>query len=571
MTDGTVILIAITIFVFITIFIVSILLYIRNKKRKKLNNYLLELEREKNGIVSSALLSEFKKIEALNNEKIKERVEEWKITLSKIENKSLPLITDAMLEIENAIDLKKFKEAEMLVSNCELNLYYIRQERNNLIESIREITLSEERNREVVTKLKTIYRTVINKYNKNKEEYKEIFSVIELQFENIDKLFSAFERCVENSEYEEIGKIVKALDDMIRNIEIVVDEAPTVLFMDKMVLPKKINDLKVIYKKLLKDGYFLGYMNFEYNIEEAERKLNDIYDRLKMLDIEDSVFELKTMLDYFESIFNDFEKEKICKKNYDNHIKNISDRIAKISKIIKNVYIEIEEIKNTYDLSEEEVNLIDELNMTLVGVKDEFKLLSDRTRLKVSSFSKVCKELDLLNIKISGMEDSLEETIKGLSSLKEDELRAREQLIEIKKILKESRNKIKSYNIPIIPKNYFIELKEAEYAIKVILEELDNKPINIKVLNTRVDTGRDLVLKLYSTSKELVKTAAMAELSIVYGNRYRSVHKEINLGLINAEKEFFKGNYRKSLEVALNALNLVEPGIHKKLIESYEN
>lgn len=571
MTDGTVILIAITIFVFITIFIVSILLYIRNKKRKKLNNYLLELEREKNGIVSSALLSEFKKIEALNNEKIKERVEEWKITLSKIENKSLPLITDAMLEIENAIDLKKFKEAEMLVSNCELNLYYIRQERNNLIESIREITLSEERNREVVTKLKTIYRTVINKYNKNKEEYKEIFSVIELQFENIDKLFSAFERCVENSEYEEIGKIVKALDDMIRNIEIVVDEAPTVLFMDKMVLPKKINDLKVIYKKLIKDGYFLGYMNFEYNIEEAERKLNDIYDRLKMLDIEDSVFELKTMLDYFESIFNDFEKEKICKKNYDNHIKNISDRIAKISKIIKNVYIEIEEIKNTYDLSEEEVNLIDELNMTLVGVKDEFKLLSDRTRLKVSSFSKVCKELDLLNIKISGMEDSLEETIKGLSSLKEDELRAREQLIEIKKILKESRNKIKSYNIPIIPKNYFIELKEAEYAIKVILEELDNKPINIKVLNTRVDTGRDLVLKLYSTSKELVKTAAMAELSIVYGNRYRVAHKEIDLGLINAEKEFFKGNYRKSLEVALNALNLVEPGIHKKLIESYEN
>lgn len=571
MTDGTVILIAITIFVFITIFIVSILLYIRNKKRKKLNNYLLELEREKNGIVSSALLSEFKKIEALNNEKIKERVEEWKITLSKIENKSLPLITDAMLEIENAIDLKKFKEAEMLVSNCELNLYYIRQERNNLIESIREITLSEERNREVVTKLKTIYRTVINKYNKNKEEYKEIFSVIELQFENIDKLFSAFERCVENSEYEEISKIVKALDDMIRNIEIVVDEAPTVLFMDKMVLPKKINDLKVIYKKLLKDGYFLGYMNFEYNIEEAERKLNDIYDRLKMLDIEDSVFELKTMLDYFESIFNDFEKEKICKKNYDNHIKNISDRIAKISKIIKNVYIEIEEIKNTYDLSEEEVNLIDELNMTLVGVKDEFKLLSDRTRLKVSSFSKVCKELDLLNIKISGMEDSLEETIKGLSSLKEDELRAREQLIEIKKILKESRNKIKSYNIPIIPKNYFIELKEAEYAIKVILEELDNKPINIKVLNTRVDTGRDLVLKLYSTSKELVKTAAMAELSIVYGNRYRVAHKEIDLGLMNAEKEFFKGNYRKSLEVALNALNLVEPGIHKKLIESYEN
>ena len=88
-------------------------------------------------------------------------------------------------------------------------------------------------------------------------------------------------------------------------------------------------------------------------------------------------------------------------------------------------------------------------------------------------------------------------------------------------------------------------------------------------LNTRVDTGRDLVLKLYTLSDELSKSAAMAEMAIVYGNRYRSTYKEIDMNLIKAEHEFKSGNYRKSLEISLNALNQVEPGIHKKLMSAY--
>lgn len=572
MTKGTIIFIVITAVIIVVSLIISIVFFIKNKTKKKYNSALLELEREKNNIISSSLLTELGKIDSLsNNKKLKEKIDNWNKTFDKLKNKSLPLITDEILEIENKIELKHYKEVNDMLAKTELNIYYIKTEANNLLENIREITLSEERNREAITKLKSIYRNAVTKYNKNKEDYKEISGVIELQFENIDKLFSAFERCIEEKEFEEIGKIVKALDDLIKNIEIIIDESPTVLFMNKIVLPKKINDLKRIYEKMEKDGYFLGYMNFKYNLEEAEKKLNDIYDRLKTLDIEDSVFELKTMLDYFESLFLDFDKEKLCKKSYDSNIKEISDKITNLNKIVKNVYVELETLKSTYNLSQEELNLIDQINASLVMVKDEFKLLSDRTRLKIESFSKISKELEMLKVKLSKIEDDLETTIKGLSSLKEDEVRARDQLIEIRSILKDARKKIRDYKLPIIPKNYFVELKEAEYSVKLIAEELAKKPINIKALNTRVDTARDLALKLYHTSNELVKAAAMAELAIVYGNRYRSSYKDVELGLINSEKAFNKGDYRKSLELVLTALNIVEPGIHKRLLESYQN
>ncbi len=103
-----------------------------------------------------------------------------------------------------------------------------------------------------------------------------------------------------------------------------------------------------------------------------------------------------------------------------------------------------------------------------------------------------------------------------------------------------------------------------------MVSELDKRPISIKTLNTRVDTARDLTLKVYNTTKEAVKTAKMAEAAIVYGNRYRAMHKDVELGLIKAENAFYKGNFKISLENAINAINIVEPGIHKKLLEEYQ-
>ena len=100
-------------------------------------------------------------------------------------------------------------------------------------------------------------------------------------------------------------------------------------------------------------------------------------------------------------------------------------------------------------------------------------------------------------------------------------------------------------------------------------KELDKRPISIKTLNMRVDTARDLVLKCYNTINETIKTAKMAETAIVYGNRYR-INREVDFGLQKAESAFYKGNFKNSLENAINAINLVEPGIHKRLLEEYE-
>jgi septation ring formation regulator len=176
-----------------------------------------------------------------------------------------------------------------------------------------------------------------------------------------------------------------------------------------------------------------------------------------------------------------------------------------------------------------------------------------------------------LIIKLSKIDESLEYDVQTIGNMKEDEARAREQLDSIKDLIKKARNRIRLYNIPVIPDNYYIELKDAKDAIGEINKELNRRPINIDILNIRVDTARDLAFKIFNTTNDLIKNVMMAEETIVYGNRYRSLKDQIDIGLSKAEKLFREGLYKKSIEEAMNAIDYVEPEIHKKIMQAFND
>ena len=66
-------------------------------------------------------------------------------------------------------------------------------------------------------------------------------------------------------------------------------------------------------------------------------------------------------------------------------------------------------------------------------------------------------------------------------------------ILFIKLLLKQSKYQIRKNRLPIIPDNYYVELREASDAIKEIQVELSKKPLDVDTLNVRVDTARDLV------------------------------------------------------------------------------
>lgn len=565
-------LIIISIYVVVVVLAIVVLIIKNIRLKKALTNRIEKLERDKNMVLSTPILNELSKAESLvKDDKTKVRFEEWQEKFDSIRNNDIPKVTDMLLQADDYIDKRNYKELRKVLADIELNIYKLNEKTNKLLGEIKEVTLSEERNRERIVKLKSDYRVIKSEYERDKESYGEVQEAIELQFENIEKRFSEFEVVMEKKDYDEINYIVKGTDEMVEHISYVIKEVPAVLIMCHELIPSKIEDISKIYIEMTRDMYQLDYLNVDYNISETNKKLNDILDRVKVLNLEDVVFELKTIISYFDSLYNDFEKEKMAKTKFEEDMKSFDYKLARTNKIVNGLLSQMKDFKNNYSLSEEDINRINIISKEVDSIKVSYKELKDCNINHSFPYSKLCKELDYLIIKLSKIDESLDYDVQTIGNMKEDEARAREQLDSINDLIKKARTRIRLYNIPVIPDNYYVELDDAKDAIKEINKELNKKPINIDTLNIRVDTARDLAFKVFNTTNDLLKYVMMAEETIVYGNRYRSIKEQVNVGLDQAEKLFRDGEYKKSLEEAMNAIDYCEPEIHKKIMDAFGN
>ena len=558
-----------TIVVVLLMIIVVLIITLKTKKKKKILKEIDNLEQEKNLLINVPVLNELSKVEALvkSNKKLEDRYNGWKLKFEVIENETIPYINDMLIELDFAVDKSKAKEIYEKISEIEIKLYEIKVKIKNIMSEIKEITSSEERNRASVIKLKARYRKLKKKFTETKADYEETAKTIELQFETIEKRFEEFEYVMEKKDYEEVIYVVKGLTEMIDHMTIVIDEIPEIMLMGKSLIPKRTEDVSSEYIKLTREGYQLDYLNVEYNIVETEKKVSSIFDRVRVLNLEDVTFELKTILEYFDSLFNDFETEKLTRKYYTEGLANFNKKRKHVDKLLNAVQSGLPEMRKHYNLTDDTLDSVKLLNTEFDGIVKDYEKLETLDRNHTFPFSKLNAELEIIMLKLTKLSEKLNAILQKVGNLKDDEERARGQLEDIKLLLKQSKYQIRKNRLPIIPDNYYVELREASDAIKEIQAELSKKPLDVDTLNVRVDTARDLVFKLHNTTAEMVKTALLSEYAIVYGNRYRSSKPVINEGLIKAENLFFKGEYKKSLELSISTLDVVEPGIHKKILD----
>ncbi len=569
--EGQILIILTTILVCAIITIVCFFL-VRYKEKKVYVDIANQLEIDKNLITSTPVLLELSKLETIiKNELMEEKYDNWQDRFIEIKENEISLIDDLLIDLDVLLEKRNFKNSIIKIAEIEMQIYKTKEKTDTLLDEIKEITLSEEKYRSIIIKLKTKYRKLNSEYQNHKELYEEMQEAIELQLENIEKNFLDFEKVMEKNDYDEVVHIVKALDAMIAHMQIIVDEIPDLLLMSKQLIPKRIKEIESVYKQMTEEGYPLEYLNINYNIEESTKNIEKILDKIKLLNLEDCMFELKTILDYLDSLFVDFEKERLSKKVYEEIEKDFGKKIKKTNKIVEELYNQLDDIKKMYDLNEDDVNTIHEVKKNLIVINDDYKNILGKVGATSSPYSILQKDIEDLMNRLKTMEEDLDRALKSLGNLHDDEERAREQLKDIEEFLKSSKEKMRCYKLPIISDHYFVELKEANEAIAEVIKELERKPIVIKTLNTRVDTARDLVLKLYNTTNEMIKTATLAEKCIVYSNRYRAYYDQVEVGLNEAEDYFYKGDYKKSLDLVLKTCALVDEEIYKKMLSLYDN
>ena len=554
----------------ILIVIISLKL-IKNKRAKELSKRIESLDKQKNEIESAPVISELTKLETIvKNENMEKRYKGWYETFEKIKAKDIPKINDMIIDLDVYLEGKNYNDFNLGVAKTEIEIYKAKEKINNLLEEIKEVNLSSEKYRNIIIKLKAKYRELESTFRSKEEEYDDIANVIELQFENIERRFQDFEEYMEVNDYQEVFHIVKAIDNMIEHMEIVINEVPDLVLLSNRLIPKKIEQITEIYEEMKKEKYPLKHLKIEYNVEESLKKVNEIIDRIKVLNLENCMFELKNMLEFLENLFQEFDIEKNGKKDYEEEKAVLDKRIDKLYQVINKSRDELEEMKENYDLNPHSIEILTDVKDRLFDLEDRYKKDVKSLGRKTLTYSVIADNLKVYLVELKSLEEETENTIDKVGNMQDDEERAREQLEEIQELIKESKLLIRSYKLPVISDKYYVQLSEANEAIENIIKELEHKPISIETLNTRVDTGRDLALKLFNNTNELVKMAKLAEYSIIYGNRYRSEDINIDSALNQSTMLFNKGNYNKSLEVTMNTLERVDKDIKGRINEMYE-
>lgn len=552
--------------IIIVLIILTIIVQIIKKVRfKYYRNKVKDLEIKRNLVASTPVLLELSRVEPIiKNDRMEEKYNRWQDRFNNLKENRLTKIDDMLIDLDLFVDKRDYKQCGYRMAKIEIEIYKVRESAEHLLNEIKDLSKSEEKYRSSVIKLKTKYRSLNAEYQNRKESYEDMQEAIELQLENIERRFLDFEKVMEASDYPEVVHITKALYEMIDHMEVIIKEMPEVLAMARVAIPNRIKEIKDTYDSMANDGYPLDYLNIDYNIEESNKNIELILDKVKVLNLEGCMFDLKTMLDYYDAIFIDFEKERLSRKAYEELTVDFGKRLEKTNNLVRDVYAQIEDIKNMYDLEDSDLQIIDDVNKVLVVINDDYNKMLAKVESESSPYSQVNEELESLMVRLTEMEDSFDVALKSLGNLYEDEQRAREQLEEIKGFLKLCKSNIRGFKLPVVNDIYFVQLSEADEAINDVVAELEKSPIVIKTLNTRVDTARDLVLKLYNTTTEMVNNAKNAEMVMVYGNRYRTINPEIDNRLDIAEAKFYKGEYKNALDISLSAISLVDKNIDMK-------
>ena len=561
----SVFLITISAFILAVILIIVTIIIIKRNQNKKYKREIEELDIRKNNLIGVPVLSEITKVkELVKTDNLKEKLDDWDNTFTMIRDEKIPELTDLISEADFLIDRKDYKLAIRKITSIEIEINALKKKTDKLLEEVKLITNSEERNRTLITKLKIVYREYQNKFERTKKEYGPIVTYLEDEMNSIDKLFKEFEKAMDNNDYVSVEKKISMLDDRINTLGKLLEDIPTIVLMATVLVPNKIDEAITYYYRMKRDGYPLDYLNVEYNIKEIKNKIDNIMDNLKKLELGEAIIELKTFIEYFNELYNDFDKEKECKDIFRQNIKELGYKIDNINKVVRDIYLQIDDIKYNYNLSDEDINKFSLLNKNLEKINQDYKILVEQGKMKNFAYSKLVDELNGLSLKLSRLQDDLDFQLRSITSMKDDETRAREQLATIEGLLKKAKYRLKDYKIPVIPSSYYIELTEAQDAIREIVKELDKKPIVIKILNIRVDTARDLVFKIYNKTNDMIKTASNSERIIIYGNRYRSTYEEIDIALTKAEELFKRGKYKESLDLSIKSLSFIDKNITEK-------
>ena len=544
-----------TVLVYIAVaFLLLILIWIVSRmiRRRKAEKRLTELEVEINEIRNNQLAFKFNKASAFArvNDDVMERVKNLTTKYNTCQQ-SVSTIEDLFTDADHLLDsrrakkaMRKMDEIESLIDDTKERIRIVNQSLDHILEKESEV-------RELASALKERFRSVKTVYQDNRSSFYGAAVLIDAKLEDIENQFTNFEEWMYASEFNKAKDECEKISKQVDTLSSVIAAYPDLYEKAKTVLPRAIEEVEHNVQTMEASGLDLSYLQPMNKISGFK---NNVQNALSLLD-SGEVTKADTLLnettDAVLVLQDNISKEQSA---YEEIHGDLNAKLAILDRIKDRFGLEdwtqhfmladkqCASLKEKKHLIETQLNQDDKTSVDLIHNYRAFVQEADEFEKQIQSMKKM---------------------LVGASS---DESRAKKQLIKLQLILNEVRLNAAIRQLPSISGQFDDDIKEGERLIQRVRVVLDHSPLDVQTLNADLQDAIDFIYKLYNNANNLTGVAVMVENAIVFGNRFRSSHPEMDTELTKAELYFHNGEYTKALRIAIQAIENMHPGIYEKLI-----
>lgn len=524
------------------------------------------LEKWKLEITSRPVLEEMQKVKQLNmNGQTEESFERWRNEWDEIVTDVLPDLEELLFDAEEYTDKYRFKKARVVQIEIEDILFDTEEKIKQLLSELEELVGSEEKNRTEIEKLKEIYRESKKMLLAHRHSFGKSEKYLEQKLDEATSKFAQYDEKTTNGNYLDAREIVLSLSGILEGIKKDMEMIPDFLVDCHSTIPSQLSQLKDGYNEMKEQGYILDHIQVEKEVERITKELSVTLEHVEKAELDGVSEHINEWKETIDELYDLLEKEVLAKgKIYqtDHEILEMLQTAKEDNLALKN---EIYQIQQSYHLEDVDLKNTDQLEKRVNELFRRFELVEHKVNGNTAAFSHLTDELLAVKDLLAKIIQEQSVFLEKLQALRKDELSAREKVIELKKKLKEAIRLVSNSNIPGVSLDYTYLVEDAQESIQNVIKKLQERPLNIPVVQKYLEVAVLTAEKVIKTTDELIETAKLVEKVIQYGNRYRSRYPAVHRGLDEAEQSFRAYHYKEALEQAATSIEAVEPGVLKKI------
>lgn len=536
--------------------------------RRKHNAEIGRLEKEKMQIQHYPIFEELAKVKALNmNGQTEELFENWRNRWLDVVDVQVAKLDEMLFDAEEYIDRFKFKKATHIEREIEQEITKCEKVRVEIIAELDDLIGSEEKNRIEMEQLKEYYRSARKTVLAHQHSFGPALKQLEKRIEDFTPKFEEFDTLTTDGNYLQARETVLQLNSEAQTIFSLLSEVPTLLTDIQAKIPAAIHELRNGQREMEEQNYYLHHLELTQYLDKLEKELDTLKIAIADLNLQIVAPRIQEINDEIDNFYDLLEKEVLARNYVDRHCSAMYSTISEVVRLTKEISNEATYVQHSYRLQEKEAEIPKVGLKHLEVLQKRYELLSIRVQEEQSAYSSLQAELQEITEAIERIADEQESFSNNLKNLRIDENQARSDLEGLKRLLQNTDRMINRANIPGIPGEMDARIEEAEESIFVVMQSLQEVPLNIGQVNQNLLSAKQCIEEVNNRAQEMIENVMIIERLIQFGNRYRATNAQVHGCLLEAEEAFTQFRYVKALEDAAKAVELIDPGAIKRIEE----